>query len=139
VSLRIEKRRRADREKLLKSLPMYSADAYRVLESWDIRLINEIYEFFDASVIAAYEQISTRANIPDWRWHVSVSGTERVPRWDEFAHVVHSFRPGVMFTIALPPPQFWINVAQNCLHAWEIKDANLEDLWRMERRGDKPS
>lgn len=67
---------------------------------------------------------------PDMRWHVSVSAIGRVPSWAEFVAVVHHIRPGVMFTVPLPPPQFWLNINPFVLHAYEIHDATLIKAWR---------
>jgi hypothetical protein len=134
--MRFERRmRRPDREKLVQNLPGYPHERTRQLESWDLWLTNG----FEASLIAAYEDIAPRPGIPDWRWHLSVSGMERIPTWEELAFIVHETRPGIVFTLALPPRSWWINVAEYCLHAWEIHDTNLTDLWRSERRGDTPS
>lgn len=131
----LAKRRRVDRERLLQSVPGFPVDDIEGLESWDVDLGD-----FGGSVIMARENIGGGPDaVPDFRWHVSVSGVERVPEWAEFAAIVHSFRPGVVFCMALPPRSWWINIAENCLHAWEISDSALVDQWRSERRGDEPS
>lgn len=126
----LAKRRRVDRERLIEALPGWPAGETEGLESWDVDLGE-----FSGSVIMARERIASH----DWRWHVSVSGFDRLPEWAEFAAIVHSFRPGVVFCMALPPASWWINIAENCLHAWEIDDEHLTDQWRSERRGDRPS
>lgn len=130
----LTKRRRADREALLGALPGFPAEQTTGLESWDVDLGD-----FGASVIVAREDIAGPNAIPDWRWHVSVSGADRLPEWAEFAQIVHSIRPGVVFCMPLPPRSWWINIAENCLHAWEISDEALVDQWRGERQGHDPS
>jgi hypothetical protein len=37
------------------------------------------------------------------------------------------------------PRSWWINVHENCLHLWELRDANLEAQWRSEAQGHKPT
>lgn len=73
------------------------------------------------------------------RWHVSISGPERVPTWSEVAAALHELRPGVPFVMGVPPRSWWMNVHSDVLHAWETTDALLIDQWRANRRGDAPS
>lgn len=75
----------------------------------------------------------------DKRWHVSVSGQDRVPHWNEFVAVVHHLRPGVVFCVPMPPASMWINSQHYTLHVWEIKDTNLIDQWQFEGKGDTPT
>lgn len=72
----------------------------------------------------------------DWRWHVSVSrerdyGSDDVPVWRDLRDLVWWARPGVMFAVPLPPKTLWMNENPNVLHAIEIRDAVLEDSWRL--------
>lgn len=129
----IVRRRRADREAALRART--DDEAFTHLEAWDVDLPNG----FQASVIVGHEDISPVRGDPHWRWHVSVAGKDRIPSWEEFSAIVHNMRPGVVFAMALPPRSWWINIHEHCLHAWEIFDPPLEDQWRAERRGDKPS
>jgi hypothetical protein len=75
----------------------------------------------------------------DPRWHLSISSDVRLPTWDELVSAAHELRPGVVFVIGVPPRSWWLNVHPNCLHLWEMHDANLAAQWRSERRGDAPS
>jgi hypothetical protein len=83
------------------------------------------------SVIMSRDRIDADG-IPDFRWHISVAGESSVPRWADFVAIVHELRPGVMFCVPMPPPQFWLNVNPNTLHVWEIKDEALTSQWRDE-------
>ena len=75
----------------------------------------------------------------DRRWHISLSGPGRVPSWDELASAAHELRPGVPFVVGVPPRSWWLNVAENVLHLWELKDQPLLDQWRAERQGHTPT
>lgn len=68
----------------------------------------------------------------DQRWHISLSRNDRVPNWDELAKCAHALRPGVMFCVPMPPKSFWLNVHENCLHLWEVKDEPMTDQWMAE-------
>lgn len=76
---------------------------------------------------------------PDDRWHISLRHEERVPSWDELAAAGHELRPGVCFAIGVPPRSWWVNVHENVLHLYEIKDDNLTDQWRAEAQGHTPT
>lgn len=76
---------------------------------------------------------------PDDRWHISVNGRQRVPTWDELVSIAHRIREGVVFVVGVPPRSWWINVSENCLHLWELKDDRLTDLWRSERLAMQPT
>lgn len=75
----------------------------------------------------------------DARWHISISGPNRVPTWEEFSSAVHAVRPGVPFVMGVPPKSWWMNVHRHVLHAWELKDEGMIEQWRFEGRGDTPS
>jgi hypothetical protein len=75
----------------------------------------------------------------DERWHISVSTEDAVPHWNAMAAIAHDLRPGVVFCIGAPPRSWWINIAEHCLHLWELRDPHLIAQWRFERRGDSPS
>jgi hypothetical protein len=75
----------------------------------------------------------------DLRWHVSVRGPGRVPTWEELVSAAHSLRPGIVFCVPMPPRTWWLNVHENVLHLWEIRDANLEQQWQAEALGQEPS
>lgn len=122
------KRRRRDREQLLSSFA--DPNALTSLESWDVDLGDRRY-----SVICARERIGDH----DWRWHVSVAGECAVPAWEHLVAIAHSLRPGVVFTVPMPPPSWWVNIAEHCLHVWELQDEHLVEQWRRESRGDAPS
>jgi hypothetical protein len=126
-------RPREDRVALLRA-QMPDPEAFAALDSWDVD-----YGDFQASVLLGRENIAGPNGHPDFRWHISVAGRDRVPDWAEFAAIVHTLRPGVTFCMPLPPRSWWINVAENCLHAWELNDEVLEDQWRAERQGHTPT
>jgi hypothetical protein len=92
--------------------------------------------------IVSRDDIAERNNvlfgglIPDPRWHISLAHADRVPSWEELSRAGHELRPGVTFVVGVPPRSWWINVHPNVLHLYELKDQNLEDQWRFERRGD---
>lgn len=113
-------RRRPDREAL-----MLATQGNEVL-SWDA----DADDGEGLSVLLGYEPVYDQAGEADYRWHLSIAGTTRVPRWDEMVSLAHALRPGVMFCIPLPPRSFWLNEHELCLHVWEVKDAALEQSWR---------
>lgn len=104
-------------------------------QSWDIDLASGE----GLTVILAYEPVHDDSQVPVWRWHLSVAGTTRVPKWNEVVAVVHRFRPGVMFCIPLPPRNVWLNEHEFCLHVWEIADAPLVESWRGNPRVSDPT
>lgn len=77
-------------------------------------------------------------NHGDVRWHISLSKAEHladpschdVPTWRDLVAVVHELRPGVIFGVGIPPRNMWMNQNPNVLHAWELRDAGLENAWR---------
>lgn len=78
-------------------------------------------------------------NDPDFRWHISVSGTNAVPEWRHLVAIAHQLRPGICFVIGVPPKSWWLNVHEFTLHLWELNDPNLINAWRSERRADTPN
>lgn len=89
-------------------------------------------------VLRSRDNIGTGA-LPDWRWHISVSGEKDVPRWRDLVAIGHELRPGVCFVVGCPPKSWWINVHEHCLHLYETKDENLIAQWRAEGQGHAPS
>jgi hypothetical protein len=71
----------------------------------------------------------------DWRWHISLRYGNpglngRVPTWDELARTAHELRPGVPFSVAIPPFSFWMSVHPDVLHLYETRDPHLVATWR---------
>jgi hypothetical protein len=80
----------------------------------------------------------------DYRWHVSlrygVPGSNgRIPTWDELVDCAHELRPGVCFSIGIPPRSWWMNIHPHVLHLFETRDPHLIEQWRFEARGDTPT
>ena len=75
----------------------------------------------------------------DERWHISLSGPGRVPRWEELADAAHELRPGVPMAVGIPPRSWWLNVHPHTLHLWELRDAHLIAEWHRNARGDQPT
>jgi hypothetical protein len=73
------------------------------------------------------------------RWHISVSGPGRVPTWDELVEAAHALRPGVPFTMGVPPRSWWMNVHPHVLHMWESRDRGLIDEWQTNAQGHEPT
>jgi hypothetical protein len=73
------------------------------------------------------------------RWHISVSCEDRVPSWEELVQAAHDVRPGVAFTMGVPPRTWWMNAHPHVLHLWESRDEGLIDEWRQNAQGHKPS
>jgi hypothetical protein len=106
----------------------------------------ERYADAEVAVPRFYEHGGLRALVgrepvvkDDWRWHVSVSGPDRIPTWEELVSACHELRPGVVFCIPMPPRTWWINVHKDVLHAWETRDEHLIAEWRRNARGDRPT
>lgn len=68
----------------------------------------------------------------DLRWHISLRHRDRVPTWDELASCAHDLRPGVCFCIGVPPRSQWMNIHEDVLHLWELKDEAIMAQWRAE-------
>lgn len=88
--------------------------------------------------IVARERCGGREADP-LRWHISVSCADRVPTWAEMRDAVHDLRPGVMFSIGIPPRSMWLNEHEFVLHAWETVDEALFEDARANQRGDTPT
>jgi hypothetical protein len=76
---------------------------------------------------------------PEPRWHLSVAHRDRIPTWTELVDAAHALRPGVVFTIGLPPRSWWLNYDERVIHLWEIRDPELVAHWAAGARGDSPS
>lgn len=138
---RLVKRRRADREQLQRDIYAQAGVPFRGVhfESWDVDLLEGEQLTFSAGVTITRDPVQDQDQDPDLRWHVSIAGTKRVPTWNEVTRILHALRPGIVFVLAVPPRSWWINVHEHCLHAWEVDDDPLVQVWRTERRNDTPS
>lgn len=87
------------------------------------------------SVLMGRERIADS----DPRWHISVAHPAHLPAWADLVAIAHRLRPGVVFVVGVPPRSWWINVHENCLHLWEMRDPNLEAQWRSESQGHRPT
>ena len=105
----------------------------------EVRICRVWIDGVEYHAIQSYEPIHEGRSMPDWRWHISVSGLVDVPKWSVLVEIVHRMRPGVVFVVGIPPRSWWINVHPHVLHAYEVKDANLEAQWRAEGQGHEPS
>lgn len=88
--------------------------------------------------IVGHEPAGDRLDGP-LRWHISVSARGRVPSWEELVRAAHDLRPGVCFTLGLPPKSWWLNAHPDVLHLWETDDPWLIEEYRINGRGDEPS
>ena len=62
------------------------------------------------------------AGIEGGRWHVSVSHPRRVPSWDDMRTARELMTPDhVTMAFILPPRAQYVNVAERCLHLWQIE------------------
>ncbi|HEX6786652.1 MAG TPA: hypothetical protein VF076_05610, partial [Acidimicrobiales bacterium] len=73
------------------------------------------------------------------RWHLSLSHEQRVPTWEEIRDACHELRPGVTFSVGIPPRSMWMNEHDHVLHAWETVDPALYEEYRTNARGDTPT
>lgn len=84
------------------------------------------------SVLLSFDDLGWAPS--DGRWHVSVSKNEHlerddchdVPVWRDFVAIVHFIKPGVTFSLPIPAASMWMNKNPNVLHAYQMKDYNLE-------------
>jgi hypothetical protein len=97
----------------------------------------QVFARGDVRVMLGREPVAEDGTDP--RWHLSIASPDRVPSWAEIVNAAHALRPGVVFVIGVPPRSWWLNVHPNCLHLWEMRDANLAGQWRAERQGHEPS
>lgn|SRR5262249_22083444 len=62
-------------------------------------------------------------HVGKFRWHLSISCSNRYPHWDEIKDARYSLLPvGLTFAQVLPPLNEYINIHPNCFHLWEIDD-----------------
>lgn len=73
------------------------------------------------------------------RWHISVTGPDRIPTWEEMVAAAHDLRPGVVFVVGIPPRTWWMNVHPHVLHAWETTDEQLVREYRVNATGQEPT
>lgn len=73
------------------------------------------------------------------RWHISLSRdadakllNHEVPTWRDLVAAVHTLRPGVMFSVGLPPANQWMNLNPCVLHAYETDDPALAAHYRIQ-------
>jgi hypothetical protein len=107
--------------------------------STDVEVYDAILRAKRYSVIVSRDPFRTAEGLPDYRWHVSVAGQEKVPEWRAFVAIVQAVRPGVMFCVPMPPRTFWMNCDPRVLHVHETRDQTLIAQWRFEGRGDTPT
>lgn len=100
------------------------------VQAWDVDLDDGEH----VTVLLSLDTISTPREVPDARWHLSAAGSTRVLTWAELVEIAHRFRPGIMFSIALPPRTMWLNLHEHCLHLWQMRDASLERQFAAEGR-----
>jgi hypothetical protein len=116
------------------ALPEIIRAAMPEARCWELKIDGETYR-----AIVNRENIAAERDVPDERWHVSVSNETHLPPWAVFAEVIHELRPGVPFCLPIPPKSWWVNVHEFVLHAHEVKDENLVSQWRFESRGERPT
>lgn len=73
----------------------------------------------------------------DTRWHISVRYGDpgengRIPTWDELVATAHELRPGVAFSVGIPPRSWWLNHHPHVLHLYETRDPHLLAQFRHE-------
>lgn len=127
-------KKRIEPNPAFKALFMAKHPHPETVETWALLVDGKEYH-----AIVSRDPVGVGRKIPDDRWHISVSAKNEVPPWQVMAAVGHELRPGVPFVIGVPPKSWWINVHEFTLHLWELKDQNLLDQWRSERRGDGPT
>ena len=71
----------------------------------------------------------------DIRWHISLRYGDpgvngRIPNWDELVRTAHDLRPGIPFSVGIPPRSWWMNVHPHVLHLYETRDPHMVELWR---------
>jgi len=67
----------------------------------------------------------------DWE-HVSVSTTERCPRWNEMEQIKRLFFEPYETVMQLHPPESaYVNIHPNCLHLWRPvkQEIPMPPLW----------
>lgn len=73
------------------------------------------------------------------RWHLSISGPNRLATWDEIVSAAHDLRPGVPFCMGVPPRSWWMNVHPHVLHLWQTYDEALLEQWKVNATGQAPT
>lgn len=62
-------------------------------------------------------------HVGKFRWHLSISCSNRYPAWEEIKDARYSLLPvGLTFAQILPPLSEYVNVHPNCFHLWEVDD-----------------
>lgn len=56
-------------------------------------------------------------------WHISISGPNRYPTWDEVSHARYTLIPDdINMAMMLPKKQDYVNVHDYCFHLWQMPD-----------------
>jgi hypothetical protein len=99
-----------------------------------------VFTGFDRDVEMLHVLVSREEWRPgDERWHISISGHNRVPIWSEIAETCHELRPGIPFVLGVPPRSMWMNVHEFTLHMWQTKDDAMLEQWKANARRDRPT
>jgi hypothetical protein len=108
-------------------------------------LVIECYRIGNCAAIVSRRDVADgRSQTRDFRWHLTLSHSERAPTWDEI-NIARTLLPDdIHFCVPYPHSGFAPKEGLS-FHFWEIKDSNLTEQWeydsvldRGEQHGTQP-
>jgi len=74
-------------------------------------------------LIFSEKDIRVIVSIDANRWHLSASCSDRLPTYHEMKKLRYEHIPDkAQMAMIFPPKSEFVNVHENCLHLWEIKE-----------------
>ncbi len=86
---------------------------------------NPIFKMIKAKVFK-YKDLKAVINIElDGLMHLSLSSKDRLPTYEEMKKARYDLMPNNMRVAQiLPPVEEFVNIHENCLHLWELRENN---------------
>ena len=84
---------------------------------------------------ARHITISVNADGPNG-WHLSISGRDRYPSWDEIVDARYRLVPDeVTMALLLPPREEWVNAHEFCFHLHQVAgETPLDPVAELDRQ-----
>lgn len=92
-------------------------------------LLIECFRIGNCAAIVTREDVADeRARSRDFRWHLTLSHSERPPTWDEI-NIARDLLPDDLH-VCVPFPHSGFRPKEGLsVHFWEVKDENLTGKW----------
>lgn len=63
------------------------------------------------------------------RWHLSITGPDRLPTWDEVAEARYRILPAeITAAMILPPKDLYVNIHPNCFQLVEVAERQVDHV-----------